>query len=630
VATFDRRTFLRRLAGLSAAAWGGPLWASGAREAWARTAASVVRPEGTTLERSIVPTGPGPYFRLTHGPGWPIRVRTELAEPKRGRQERRVAVASLLHVTDFQFPDAQSPARVEFLDRYADEPTPSFVSAAHRPHEALVLHASEAVVRQANLVRAGPVTGRPLDCTVSTGDNFDNKQANELRWFLTLMDGGEVAANSGARDRFEGVQSFDDPAFYDPHYYHPEPVDDPRGPDNYKRFFGFPDYPGLLDAAIAPFVADGIGSPWYSVYGNHDALVQGNERANPGYEAIATGGTKVLHPPPGVAPGDFARAVLRGDPEALTKVSAAPARPVAPDPQRRFITAEEFVRGHLASPPTPGPAGHGFTEDNLDPVHLYYRFQLAPGVVGVTLDTTSPQLSEGSIGQAQLGWLEEQLVAVSSRHFDAGGNEVRTGNEDQLVVVFSHHRADSMEPVQGPDEQGDVERRFGGEEVEELLHRFPNVVAWVNGHSHVNRVAPRPDRGGRTAGYWDITTSAQVDPPQQARVVELVDNRDGTLSVFTTILDHAAPPETAVGDYDVFGLAAIARELSYNDYQADVADKIGAPTDLNTELLLPAPFRLTPEPARAAPGRRREPGAAGAGREPSATGPGGTVGIFRR
>lgn len=595
-----RRAFLRRAAVLSAAVSAPMSIAAPAatRRAWAYTRDAVSDPSGTTLERTIVATGPGPYHRLAYGPARPILVRGDLAAAKTGREGRRRALGTFLHLTDFQLADAQSPGRVEFLDRHADEPTPSFLAAAQRPEEALTVHIVEALVRRANAVAAGPVTGRRFDATVCTGDNLDNKQANELDWYLTLMDGGALAANSGAPDAFEGVQAFDDPPYYDPHYYHPEPVAGVR-PDTYKSFYGFPDYPGLLDAAIEEFAATGVRTPWYAVYGNHDALVQGNDQANPAYEAVATGGTKVLHPPPGWSAGDFYRGLVSGDVGALAAISLAPSRSVTPDPERRFVSGDEFVRRHLRSPSA--PKGHGFTEDNLDPVRLYYVFDLAEGARGIVLDTTSPRLSEGSIGQAQLTWLEQRLIEVHSRYYDDAGNEVRTGNDDHLVVLVSHHPARAMQPIQGRTEGGEVEQRYGGSTVEDLLHRFPNVILWVNGHTHENRVFARPDPRGRTGGYWDVTTSAQIDPPQQARTIELADNRDGTLSIFTVVVDHAGPPRTEVGGYDVLGLASIGRELAFNDYQASAEAARGEPKDLNTELLVAAPFAVsTSSPTRVA------------------------------
>lgn len=605
----DRRTFLRRAAALSAAAWAQPLLGGPARAAWARTNGTITDPTGTTLERAIVTVGNGPYFSLGYGPGWPQVLREELAAAKPGREGRRRPLTSFLHVTDFQLVDAQSPARVEFFDRMADPPNDPLVSAAQRPGEALVCHTVEALVRQARSVVHGPVTGAPIEFTISTGDNIDNTQANELRWYTTLLNGGEFAPNSGAEDVFEGVQSFADPDTYDPHYWHPEVVDDPRGPDNYKREFGYPDYPGLLAAAIRPFPAAGLPHRWYSAYGNHDYLVQGNVERNEVFEQIAVGPVKVLQPPPGYSYGDLLRGLEAQDPAAVRAFSLAPATAVTPDAERHLLTPREYIAWHLQETGPFGPVGHGFTEDNLDPLTLYYTFEVAPQVRGIVLDTCSPASSEGSIGQTQLDWLEQRLIESHSRYVAADGTESRTGNDDELVVVFSHHRPASMEPIQGPNTNGDLEQRYGGDDLLELLHRFPNVILWANGHSHFNRVVAQPDPAGRTGGFWDVTTSTQIDPPQQARILELVDNRDGTLSIFSTIIDHAAPPETQVDAQGVLDLAAIGREVSYNDYQLDVAGSIGEPGDRNVELLVDAPFRITPGPSAppAAPGETTGP-----------------------
>ncbi len=81
-----------------------------------------------------------------------------------------------------------------------------------------------------------------------------------------------------------------------------------------------------------------------------------------------------------------------------------------------------------------------------------------------------------------------------------------------------------------------------------LLHRFPHVIAWVAGHSHVNDVTPYPNPAG--GGFWMIRAAAEADWPQQSRLLELFDNRDGTLSIFGTILDHASPATAPAGPAD--------------------------------------------------------------------------------
>lgn len=630
-----RREFMRRAAAVSAVTATAKLWAPARREAWARTRGTAVRPEGTTLDSFIWfegtggeltnPGGYGPdgYRRLTtYEPGWPIEVRTEFAEPERGREDRREALAAFHHGTDYQFPDAQSPARVEFLARYADEPTPSFLSSAWRPQEALIMQATDALHRRLRELEVGPITGRPIDFAMSTGDNYDNKQLNELQWFITLMNGGPISPSSGDPDAFEGVQNFDG-EHYDAWYYHPDPdIDtgttghDPDERDNYVHNFGYPDLPGLLEAAIEPFTASGVGVPWYQTYGNHDSLVQGNERVNDLYAEIAVGGEKVLHPAAGIpSPGDFWRALMNEDPEAVAFYLSMPRTEVTPDDGRKFIFDRDYVRAHLESGGQ--PTGHGFSEWNLETIYLYYTFDIGPSVRAISLDTCAAQISSGAVGEAQLRWLEEQLTAVHSRYFEPDGTEVRTGNDDKLVVIFGHHRFEGIDGAPGPrqvggkDDDADApdtfrgpdgyvyrqENQHDGDALLELLHRFPNVIVYVNGHSHLNRVDAHPDPSGRHNGIWEITTSAILDPPQHGRIIELVDNRDGTLSIFGTLFDHAGPARIDSYD-DSLGIAGISRELGFNDYQAGVEEKVGGPEDRNVELLLPAPFRLTPAPER--------------------------------
>ena len=548
----SRRSFLRA-AGLAGAA-------SALRldRLAARVGSIAHSPRGTTLEATIVPVGAGPYRRLADGPPQLPVVRTLGVEAKPGRLDRRVAVASIVHLTDVHVIDAQSPARVEFLDRYAGPFT-----AAQRPQEALTTQVAESMVRRVNDLKRGPITGRKFDCAVSTGDNIDNQQRNELDWFLALLDGGAVVPDSGG-PTYEGVQD-QDPLTYDAHYWHPEDTD-----DFYKRFHGFPAYPGLLAAAVAPFTAHGLDVPWFTVNGNHDGLVQGNAPANSAFEEIATGRVKMVNLPAGMSPEDFQNGLIAQDPAVLAALATAPARIVTPDERRRFVTAAEMAG-----------TGHGLTEENTANGTLYYTFAVSPTVRGIVLDTVNRGgYAEGSLDAAQLAWLEARLV------------EARV--DQQLVVVFSHHNLGTMDNVVPDPSTGGA--RVTGAEVEALLHRFANVVLWVNGHSHENRVLPHPDPAGLTGGFWEILTAAHVDYPQQARLVEIADNRDGTLSIFGTIIEHAAPAATKVGAADPLGLAAISRELSANDYQVDAASALGAPEDRNVELLIAAPFAVVAPP----------------------------------
>jgi metallophosphoesterase (TIGR03767 family) len=587
-----RRQFLRGTTALAAATWGSAVWRPGLVTAHARTLAAAVAPELTTLAVSLALDGDVGYRRLVEIPGWPLEVRGDLAEPRAGREDRRTALATIVHLTDVHVIDAQSPARVEFLDRYADQPTQSIpFSSAWRPQETLSGHVADAMIRRLRRIGRGPVTGRGFDIAVSTGDNTDNQQANELDWFLTVLNGGAVAVNSGDPDRYEGVQH-DDVLGFDDHYWHPDEVVHPvtSAPDAYKRVHGFPDVPGLLAAAIAPFDALGLPMPWYSCYGNHDGLLQGNAPAVPPLDTIATGPLKIVGLPAGMSPNDFAEGLASGDPATLGALLGGPARLVTADPERRPISPTEWVQAHLDVTTGPGPVGHGYDAENLATGRLYYTFDIGDGVFGICLDTVNRGgYADGSIGQEQLDWLEEQLVAVHRRYFDPAGSEVRTEHDDRLVVLFSHHNLETLaNPL--PDPSMPADARILGTEFEAFLHRFPNVIAWLNGHSHVNRVWARPDGSGRTGGFWEINTAAHIDAPQHARIVEIADNGDGTLSIFGTLIDHDAPAVVAYDARDPMALASLSRELSWNDPQAGLPSALGTPGDRNVELVLTRPF----------------------------------------
>ena len=90
----------------------------------------------------------------------------------------------------------------------------------------------------------------------------------------------------------------------------------------------------------------------------------------------------------------------------------------------------------------------------------------------------------------------------------------------------------------------------------------------------------------------EVNTASEVDWPQESRLIELMENADGTLSIFGTLLDHAATYEVpAAGSATGFNtdqLSAISRTLSYNDPQA-VLGANGTAQDRNVELLVRDP-----------------------------------------
>jgi metallophosphoesterase (TIGR03767 family) len=280
--------------------------------------------------------------------------------------------------------------------------------------------------------------------------------------------------------------------------------------------------------------------------------------------------------------------LAQGDTSALLLLlTLGPVKLVTADPNRRMLTLPEMVAEYFHTTGT--PVGHGYTQQNLDAGTAYYSFDKG-GIHCISLDTCNPNgYDDGSIDQAQFDWLTAELTAHSSRYLDTSGNWVSGNGNDQLIMIFSHHTIDTMENVLGVG-------RVNGTTVRDLLLRFPNVIAWVNGHTHHNQVDPRPRPAGTAVGggFWEINTASHVDWPQQSRILEVVDNGDGTLSIFSTIIDHAAPTGWSNTNSPV-QLAALSRELASNDPQRDAVSgnrdgKRGTPQDRNVELLVRKPF----------------------------------------
>jgi metallophosphoesterase (TIGR03767 family) len=532
------------------------------------SASASPRPARTTLEMAAQPASGGEgYRRLIAGPGWPQVVRTELAAADPGRIDRRVPITAFTQFTDLHVTDAQSPARFEYLHPLA--------GGAFRPQETLGALAAAHLVQRVNELRTGPVTGAPMDFMITTGDSTDNHEFAELDWYFAVLNGGRIAQNTGAA-HYEGVQDSGDPL-----YWHPE-----GGVEDRFREAGFPVLPGLLADALRPFASPGLDIPWYAVFGNHDNSVMGTlaDQVIPRVNDWYTGDRKIIGRDEREAAA--VAEMLRGTREASGQMvldGNTIVRTVTPDERRHPFTTEQFIAAHLDEANTgPGPIGHGF--DPADP-KPYYTFRIASGVTGIAMDSTNTAgLAEGSIGLTQYRWLQDVLTRGSSTYYDELGREQSRDATDELFVLFSHHTSDTMTAL-WPDFRSPGEARVGGDGVVRLLQRFPNVLAWVNGHTHRNAITPHaadePERG-----FWEINTASHVDFPQLARTIEIADNRDGTLSLFTTLIEADSPYQADYDDRSPAGLAALYRELSFNDPHTDLS-QLGSSTDRNTELLVP-------------------------------------------
>ena len=532
---------------------------------------------GTTLEKTFQVadrTGrPGGYAPVLTAPGEPPAVRTDLGAPAApGRASARVPVIAFAQLSDVHVVDAQSPLRLEFTDRL-DDPSPlpptGIFGSAYRAHEMLSGHIADAMVRQINAIGSGPVTGKPLALAIQTGDNSDNSQLNEVRWNLGILNGGQVRVDSGSLLKFEGVAD-DNGAYYDPGYWHPHGAPAGKADDVYRQRYGFPVVPGLLNAARAPFTAEGLNVPWYSAFGNHDGLVQGNFPQNLQLSILSTGALKLNSLPAGLSPGELLNGLLSGDLlEVVRSLALTPAvRGVSPDSNRRLLTRQQVVEQHFAAGGT--PVGHGFTAENRSQGTAYYYFD--QGLCRfIVMDTVNPNgYSDGSIDREQFAWLQNVLGLSAGR----------------IVMVFSHHTSWTMQNtlfLVG----GELKTRINGEVVLEELLKHREVVAWVNGHTHRNQVLAHTRPGG--GGLWEINTASHIDWPQQSRIIEIADNQDGTLSIFTTMVDHSGSASYDGNTSGPVQLASLGRELAVNDPQERTDSRRGQRADRNLELLVAKP-----------------------------------------
>jgi metallophosphoesterase (TIGR03767 family) len=543
-----------------------------------------VRPPALTLRQRLVAgpvqrSGSIASYRSVDGvDGEPHSIRGELvgdAVTGSINTDSR-AIACFAHITDLHVTDVDSPARCESINREYADPRFRELLPMFRAQEALNAHAIDAMVRTINGISGGPLTGRPLELVAMTGDAVDNVQGNELAAFMALLDGSLVQPNSGGRV-YEGVQSTGWP---DEFFWKPDGA--PDG-DMYQKALGFPQMPGLLELALNPFQAGGLRLPWIGCHGNHEEVCQGVGIVNRALAAAVVGSRKPFRLPDGI---DFDTVVEQfvQRPEVFM---SGPYVDVTPDRDRRPFGLGEFLDAHLQSGNE--PRGHGFTQDNLDDGSAYYVHD-TPAVRYITLDTACPGGgAEGCITAVQLQWLERRLEEVHSSFRSRDGTTIRTSRKDRLVVILSHHPLDSLTNQRGHPRgasgahSGPAAVHADPRHLLATLLRFDNVVLWLNGHIHANRVKPRPDSTGRGGGLWEVTTASLVDWPCQARIVEIVDAGDDMLAIACTTVDHGGS-----------ALGTLHRELAGNEPGAGFdSGRAGTPGDRNVILPLRAPFPLS-------------------------------------
>lgn len=492
---------------------------------------------------------PGQMRSIDPGPGEPLHVQADWQ-----------SLAAVIHMSDLHIMDAQSPSRVEYYDRYTDPDMELHAEigyiGTYRAQDALTAQVLAATVDSVNAITTGP-SGAPIEAVLITGDTVDNAQANEVDWYLGLLDGGDVRPASGDPTRWEGVGGPDDP---DDRYWHPE-----GGAEDRPRYLhGFPTIPGYFSAVQRPLTSPGIAHPWFAIHGNHDAMLCGTTMPEDATRALTVGDQRILREKPGTVIRELLLDWSPIGPSPFPLVPDSPSVAVTPDPRRRFVEPGDYAAMHVGC-----GHGHGFTQKNVDLRVNYWTHDLNAHVRLIALDTVNRHGGwHGCIDRVQLAWLREQLEVA-----------------DRYVIVLSHHPAETLVNGHTIDEPAPALEA----EVVALLQEFPKVILWVAGHSHRHLISYHgnsPDHG-----FWHVRTSSLIDWPQQARVIELLES-DEELHIATYVFDHLGTPQPDIADLSHHHtLAGISRWLAANNWQRQEGDhpldKLeGTPVDRNIVLTL--------------------------------------------
>ncbi|RLA60015.1 MAG: hypothetical protein DRQ89_13375 [Epsilonproteobacteria bacterium] len=561
-----------------------------------------------------------------------LRTLPGMSPPAASRVTTRRSLLYFAQITDSQVADVMTPLRLEMMDTAAVGNFK--FSAAWRPQETLSIHALDQTIRQVNREKNSPVaqadgSRAPLAFALFTGDLVDNMQSNELNLVTQTLRGGTVDPFSGkllttagctdadstvrkaldarvTSHSYSGVQRYSlypksSPldlrgGFYDPSRTAP-------GSPVFPSYNSIPRYPGLLDVAQLPFEAEGLRVPFYVIRGNHDALALGNYTASL-IDTLGAGGvtvdgcrkpfpSKFLNP--AMPPFDAGPLAPRmAEIEKITGTiflggknpEIAPFVP--PDDRRAYFSSPAFTAAFTPFHEQAGFAWIDPQEKIASNNHAYYYTWIPrPGLRFVALDTNSEGGGDaGRLAAPQFRWLTSVLESTPS---------------STLVVVFGHHTLPTLNsdaPDLCPDDpskcdrdprratpfhfgcplkeasttQRDCDVRYANppapDNLRDLLLGYPNVILYVSGHTHMNRIDAYTTGGG--SGFWEVTTSSTVEWPQQSRLLEIMDNQDGSLSIFATVIDpfaglEAPPTGSPAAGFNHEALVAAGHRIAQGD-----------------------------------------------------------------
>ncbi len=421
------------------------------------------------------------------------------------------------HVTDKESPN-QSVA-VSYLSTNGGN------SSAYSPVMLHTTHVLNAAVKTINALHRQT----PFDFGISLGDAGNSPQYNELRWFITILDGGLIDPSSGGH---VGTHTID-----------------------YQK----------------PFMAPGLDPsiPWYQTLGNHDHWWLGSYPVTEYFRQVYTNDTVLLMGDlfsEGVDARTTYMGTIDGSTPYGTVYGAGPvanfivggvtnAPKVVADPTRFALTRSNWMNEFFTT--TSEPVGHGFSQFNVTNDFACYTFEPKTNMPikvivfnDTQTDTNFSDHENGYVDQEHLDWLVGELAKGQA--------------ENKLMIISAHIPLMLIN-------YGDTNSPISSAALLAELHQYPNLILWVSGHAHRNVITPQPSpyTNRPEYGFWVVETASLRDFPQQFRTFEILRNSDHTVSILATDVDPAVtigePAEIARG-------YAIGAARVFNNPTATFAD----------------------------------------------------------
>lgn len=418
---------------------------------------------------------------------------------------------SFFAMTDIHISDKESPTQCIYFGYQGGN------SSAYSAIKLYTTQVLDAAVQTVNALHKK----NTFDFGISLGDDCDNNQYNELRWFVDVLDGKVITPSSGDH---AGADTID-----------------------YQK----------------PYKAAGIDSTlkWYQTLGNHDHFWMGSWPAND-YVRQAYTGEYILNlgnPLTGLDGRGYYMGAIDGrtpygDIIGVGPVAnfISPPMVLAADPNRHPLSIKEWMSEFFNT--SSSPVGHGFSQANIDAGFACYSFEPKSDVPikVIVLDDTQRDYEQnlgipyafGSLDQERYNWLVAEL--------DKGQAE------GKLMIIAAHIPiAVGTNPMSSTMSIWSSISPISQDTLLAKLHTYSNLILMIAGHRHCNAITAlkSPDPNHPELGFWEIETSSLRDFPQEFRTFSILRNNDNTISIIATDVDPAVKEGSLAAISRSYGIA---------------------------------------------------------------------------